>query len=111
MLMMNTRERVKNIFKNSNVDIDSIIIKKMQLINNEVGDYKESVINKHPDFFITTVFKTMKEPEIPDAPKEWNDKENKEFSYNYYKNHYGDNIELKNDRLLRTPIFFRKLDN
>ncbi len=27
MLMMNTRERVKNIFKNSNVDIDSIIIK------------------------------------------------------------------------------------
>ena len=27
MLIMNTRERVKNIFRNSNVDIDSIIIK------------------------------------------------------------------------------------
>ena len=90
---------------------DSIIIKKIQLINNEVGEYKESVLNDHPDLFIATVFQAMKEPEIPDVNNEGNDKENQDFSYNYYKNHYWDNIELKSDKLLRTPIFHRKLDN
>jgi len=90
---------------------DSIIIKKIQSINNEVVEYKEVVIKKQPDSFIATVFKAMKEPQIPDTINGGNDEENREFSYNYYKNHYWDNIELKNDKLLRSPIFHRKLDN
>ena len=89
---------------------DSIIIKKIQTINNEVGQYKENIIKEQPDSFLSTVFRAMKEPEIPDT-KDGNDKENQEFLYNYYKNHYWDNIELENDKLLRTPIFHRKLDN
>ncbi len=90
---------------------DSTIIKKIQSINNEVGEYKENVINEQPDSFISAVFRAMKDTEIPDAINYENDKENQEFSYNYYKNHYWDNIELRNDNLIRTPIFHRKLDN
>lgn len=48
---------------------------------------------------------------IPDAPKDENGKQiDPEFSYHFYRDHFFDNIDLKDDRLVNTPVFHNKLE-
>ena len=55
------------------------------------------------------MFKASRDPEIPDAPILPNGKKDSTFAYKYYKAHYFDDIDLTDDRLLRTPVFHNKL--
>lgn len=93
-----------------NADSTKIIKDKMQLINEEVENYKLKLIKDHPSTFIAVFFKAMKDVDIPDAPILENGKEDSTFAYRFYKDHYWDNIDLTDDRLLRTPLFHAKLD-
>lgn len=79
-------------------------------INEEVEAYKNKVIEEHPESFIAVFFKMMKDVEVPDAPILENGKKDSTFAYRYYKNHYWDNMDLSDDRLLRTPVFHNKLE-
>ena len=49
----------------------------------------------------------MRDIEIPDSIKESTDST---LSYKYYKQHFWDFFDLSDGRLLRTPIFMRKVD-
>jgi thiol-disulfide isomerase/thioredoxin len=50
------------------------------------------------------------EPTLPKAPKTATGKVDTAFLYRYYKNHFWDNFDFADDRLVRTPIFQRKID-
>lgn len=78
-------------------------------INKEVIDYKETFIVDHPDAFISKVFKASKEPEVPDF-KLPSGEEDKQQRWYYFKEHYWDNIDIADDRMLRTPVLHGKLD-
>lgn len=86
------------------------ITEKILEINKEVENYKLQLIKDHPNTFLATFFKLMQDIEIPDAPILANGKEDSTFAYRYYKGHYWDNIDLTDDRLLRTPVFHGKVD-
>ena len=94
------RERVKN-----KPDSMKIVNEKMTAIDNAVKNYKLDFIKSHPNTFVSKIFKTMQEPEIPPAP----DKKDSTFAYRYYKAHYFDNVDFSDDRILRTPLFHNKL--
>lgn len=93
-------------------DQDSIdlVSKKMQAINEEVKEYKEKFIKKNPESFITTVFLASKEPEMEEIPLKPDGTKDSVAEYQYYKSHYWDNIDLTDDRLLRTPVLNNKID-
>jgi len=79
-------------------------------INIELGDYKLKIIDEHPESFVTVIFKAMKEPEIKDVPLLENGSEDSVYVYQYYKHHYWDDFDVSDDRLLRTPMFHKKLE-
>jgi len=59
---------------------------------------------------IAKIFKIMQEVEVPPAPK--NDKGeiiDSFYQYNYYREHYFDNFDWSDDRIVRTPVFHNRL--
>ncbi|MCB0820108.1 MAG: DUF5106 domain-containing protein [Bacteroidetes bacterium] len=86
-------------------------IKKRQTeVDTEVKEYKNKFITDHPDMFMSKVFMASWEPEIPkEIPTLKNGRPDSTFAYRYYKTHYFDKLDLKDDRLLRTPVFAGKI--
>ena len=100
------RELEKN---SSNIEKESIK-EKMLKINSEVENFKNIFENKYSNIFFTKILKATTEPIIPEAPDTMNTQEKQIFLLNYYKNNFWNNIDFTDSRMLRTPIFFNKMD-
>lgn len=53
--------------------------------------------------------KTEKEPK--EVPKASNGRPDSVYSYYYYKNHYFDGVDFKDERIIRTPLFDDRVKN
>jgi thiol-disulfide isomerase/thioredoxin len=82
---------------------------KQAAIDAEVKQYKNDIIAKHPAMLLTAVFKASTEPDVPEPPKNADGSIDSLFRYRYFRAHYFDNINMKDDRLLRTPVFAPKI--
>ena len=84
--------------------------KKLQNKIVELGKERLSRINEisenHPDLFVSTFLTATLDVEVP---KEIQD--DSKLSYQYYKNHYFDNFDLSDFRLLYTPLYDTKMIN
>lgn len=88
-------ELEKDAYEKRKKDIDEAVQKK-----------REEIIERYPASFVATVFRAGLEVPIPDELK--GDTTGKRFEY--YRDHYWDNVDLSDDGLIRTPIFHRKLE-
>lgn len=109
-------DRVKPLnekLKSLSPDSDSVNILRKQIsgINEEMTGYKENLMSKHPDTFLAAFFRLLKDPTIPDTLLTLPDgSKDSTYPYRYYKAHFWDGIDLSDDRLVRTPVFYKKLD-
>lgn len=78
-------------------------------INKSLIAYKLNLAKDHPDSFLALLLNVMKEPEIKENPKLPNGRIDSTFAYRYYLAHYWDDVDLADDRILRTPVFQNKL--
>ena len=79
-------------------------------IDSKVRSYRSNFIKDHADKFFSSIVIATTEPVIPEAPLDSIGKPDKTFAYRYYKKHFWDNINFSDERMLRTPIFFNKMD-
>ncbi len=79
-------------------------------IDTKVRSYRSNFIKDHADKFFSSIVIATTEPVIPEAPLDSTGKADKTFAYRYYKKHFWDNIDFSDERMLRTPIFFNKMD-
>lgn len=107
------RERLNK--NRDNPDSLSILREKMDEVDNRVMSYWENLINEHPDSFISTLVKAMKQPEIPEieVPPDAENPDSVRWTmrYNYNRENYFDNIDFSDSRLLRTPVLHNRLNN
>lgn len=82
---------------------------EMKSENEKINDYRTTIMKQNPSSLVTLIFKAMKDVDIPEAPKNPDGSIDSTFNYRYYKKHYFDNIDLTDDRILRTPLFESKL--
>ncbi len=83
---------------------------KLQDIDKNVKDKRNSVITNYPDLFYSKMLDAMKDVNVPDAPRDAKGKIiDSAWQWRYYKTHYWDNVDLKDERLLRCPVFHNKL--
>ncbi len=75
-------------------------------LNDKVTAYQKKIVAENPDKFAAKEIAVSIDPEPPVEIRD-----DKTKAYYYYKKHYFDNIDLKDDRLVRTPVFHGKLDN
>jgi peroxiredoxin len=105
-------KKLKNL-KDKNPKSDSIKIleDKIKALTDEVNTYKNDLVKKYPQSLLTKTLIASKDPEIPEnVPMLENGKKDSLYIYMYYRKHYWDNIDLTDDRLLRTPVFHNKLE-
>ena len=89
-----------------------VLRKEMENMNDEVVNYQNNIIQSNPKSFTALFLKASQEVTIPDPPK---DKDgniiDSTFQYRYYKAHYLDNLDLSDERLVRTPLLHGRVMN
>lgn len=92
-------------------DSTQILRGRIQVINTEMTDYKENLMKDHPQTFLAHFFGLIKEASFPDTLLTLPDgSKDSSYPFRYYKAHYWDAVDLADDRLIRTPVFHKKLD-
>ncbi len=108
--------RVKNdslmplIRKESNPATKEQLTAKIKQLGNERKNKVISIQKENPDLFVSTFLMTTLDLEVPDPPKDENGHViDSTWQYYYYRNHFFDNFNLADPRLLRTPLYEDKL--
>jgi thiol-disulfide isomerase/thioredoxin len=84
--------------------------KEINSIGDEVLTYQQNLVKDNPNTLVAPIVKMSTDIQIPDAPKnEDGEIIDKAFAYKYYRDHYFDNIDLTDDRLVNTPILHNKI--
>ncbi len=78
-------------------------------INKELQDYREDLVKKNPESLLAALLNAMKTPDYPPVPVV-NGKADSLYPYRFVKEHYWDDVNFNDDRLLRTPFFETKID-
>lgn len=105
------REQLLTEFRNPKSKEDSIRLRN-EIIKTEtdIRDYQANIIKKYPSSLLATLFNTMQRPTAPAIPVV-NGKADSLYPYRYVKDHYWDDVNFNDNRLLRTPFFELKLDD
>jgi len=80
---------------------------RILLLKNEGKEYKLKLIEENRGTFTATLLTAMREVEIPDSIKNSTDST---AAFYYYRNHFWDYFDLSDERLLRTPLFDKRID-
>jgi len=86
---------------------------KLELIgyDKRVQEYRKEVVKAHPTFLMSKLFKMMEEVDVPNAPTLPNGKKDSMYQYFYYRDHFFDNFDFNDDRIVYTPVFQPKLES
>jgi thiol-disulfide isomerase/thioredoxin len=83
-------------------------------IDREVQEYWKSVIDNNPGTLIASLVSAMQVPQVPEfeIPAGSGNPDSLRWvkGYEYNKNHFFDNVDFSDERLLRTPVLHNKLD-
>ncbi len=82
--------------------------KQLDAYNQQIEQYRETIIKKDSSSLLALIFRTMREPTVSKA---YTSKLlTKLDSFYYYKKHYWDDVVFWDARLVRTPVFESKWD-
>lgn len=96
-------EGLKDLEKDSKEYKDKI--KEREKVDAAVKDYQQSVIKKSKGKLPGVMIKASTEVIVPDTPAD----ADSTWNYYYYKNHYWDNIDLTDGRMVRSQIYAQRL--
>ncbi|MFN0190086.1 MAG: thioredoxin-like domain-containing protein [Bacteroidia bacterium] len=82
---------------------------KIKRVDQAVVEYKLSFISKYPERLLASIFNASQDPKVPELPLKKDGTRDSAFAYYYYRDHYFDQINLSDERLLRSPIYHSKL--
>ncbi len=87
---------------------------KPEQLRTEMAKIQKKWILDHSKLFVSKLIQASLEPEIPAYSKPVKtSKDSSElfkFQFTYYKKHYFDNVDLNDERFIRTPFLQKKID-
>lgn len=97
-------------FKKGDADYKAISA-EIDSISKKVVAYQNNLITTNSTKFVAKVVKMSMDVKIPEAPRKADGTLiDSNFAYHYFRDHYFDNIDLTDDRLVNTSVFHNKLD-
>ncbi len=82
---------------------------QLDKLDKEVKEYRKQLIENNPEKFVATLIKATIDVEVPED-KEALFKNDPLARYVFFKNHFFDNINFHDARLLRSPILQNKIN-
>jgi peroxiredoxin len=87
---------------------------KIRRLQADITKFQKDWMKANEGMFVVKLIKASQEPEIPPFGKPLLTKADTTASYqyqfNYYKTHFWDNVDLSDDRFIRTPFLQKKLE-
>jgi thiol-disulfide isomerase/thioredoxin len=85
--------------------------KDIDATNKEVIDYQKKLIAEHPNKLAGKLVLMSMDIDVPEAPKDAKGNIlDSNFRFMYFRKHYWDNVDLRNDALANNPIFQNKME-
>lgn len=83
----------------------------LRKINEEVITYQKNLVKNNKNLFVGIMIGLTLDIDLPEPPKDENGViTDSNFVFQYYVNHYWDDVNLKDPRIVNTPVFHNKLD-
>lgn len=105
-------ERIKK--NKQNPDSTKILTQLQKMKEDDMKAYLKKVVDENKDNLLGILVKSMIPIEVPEfkVPQITKNPDSVRWvmQYNYNKDHFFDNINLKDERLLRTPILYARLE-
>jgi thiol-disulfide isomerase/thioredoxin len=96
------REQTKG---KSKEDSTKFMAGKIKQLNEEVKKFESEFMEKSKGTFVFDVLNLKTEKEPKDVPKASNGRPDSIYTYYYYKSHFFDGINFKDEKIARTPFF------
>ncbi|MCC6722297.1 MAG: DUF5106 domain-containing protein [Bacteroidia bacterium] len=81
-----------------------------RVIDSLIQDKRKTLSETNPTLFISKIYRSFIDVPTPEPLRKPDGSlVDSNYKYNFYKNHYWDNIDLGEDGLLRSPVFHNKL--
>ncbi len=89
----------------SKQDSTQFMNEKLTTLNSEVKAFESDFMTRNKGTYLYDVMNLKTEKEPTEIPKAKNGRPDSIYQYYYYKNHYFDGIDFKDERIIRTPFF------
>jgi thiol-disulfide isomerase/thioredoxin len=89
----------------SKADSTKFIQEKIKELNTEVKKFETDFLLKVKGSYLYDVLNMKTEKEPAEIPKAKNGRPDSIFQYYYYKSHFWDGVNFKDERVVRTPFF------
>jgi len=87
------------------------LTEQIQKLGKDVLAYQEKVVTDNHKTLVSKIIKMSTDIQIPDAPKDAEENPiDPAFGYKYFRDHFFDNIDLTDDRLVNTPVLQNKIE-
>ncbi len=94
--------------------LKSLNAQALKQAQDELKQFQQTWLTQNQHSLVAKIIKASQEPDIPAYPKPVRTKADStalyQFQFNYYKNHFWDNFDLSDERLMRTPFLQKKLE-
>jgi thiol-disulfide isomerase/thioredoxin len=88
----------------SKEDSAKFMSEKLKALNTEVKSFEADFLTRNKGTYLFDVLNLKTEKEPTDIPKAKNGRPDSVYQYYYYKNHFFDGIDFKDERIIRTPF-------
>ena len=83
---------------------------QLEELDKEVKAYQQQLIDEHPDAFVAAIIEANRPALPPDYVEEADEERRRERQWRWLQEHYFDGLNLRDERLLRTPFLFERID-
>jgi len=107
------QDELKEELKKARTTSDTESIRKRSIASSKkLANYRHEYVKEHPGSLLSVIFNAMETPEIPEGTHYLEDGVTKDstYAYRYYKAHYWDGWNFRDDRLIYTPIYDSRLE-
>ncbi len=104
--LIKTQESMKGKKKEDSV---RVVNEKQNLLSQEMQKFDLDFRTKNKGLFVADLMNLKSEKYPTDAPLAKNGRPDSIYQYYYYKNHFFDGINFKDDRIVYTPFFAEKI--
>lgn len=86
-------------------DSAAFMTRNLNRLNEEVKTFDQNFMTRSKGTYVYDVMNLKTEKEAKDLPKAKNNRPDSIYAYYYYKSHFFDGIDFKDERIIRTPFF------
>ncbi|MCP9237263.1 redoxin domain-containing protein [Lewinella sp. JB7] len=83
---------------------------QMQELDARVKARQQQIISEHPEAFVSAIIQANQAAIPPDFPEETDEEARRTKQWRWLQTHYFDGLDLKDERLLRTPFLFERIN-